>query len=97
MPIIQIEPPDLPNLLRPADSALTPPLDRLEINENMDEDQKDLESLTPEKANLILHSHRKVRYGKLVAPHGHQIGLQPPFFIDTGHQLNVCRDGVLAL
>jgi hypothetical protein len=40
----------------------------------MSEGQQDpIESLTPEEANRIIHSHRKVRYGKPGAPHHRQI------------------------
>jgi hypothetical protein len=57
----------------------TPPLspfDRLGLNYNMSEGQQDpLESLTPEEANRIIHSHRKVRYGKPGAPHGRQFSV----------------------
>ncbi len=39
--------------------------DRLALNYNMSEGQQDpIESLTPEEANRIIHSHRKVRYGR---------------------------------
>jgi hypothetical protein len=39
--------------------------DRLALNYNMSEGQQDqTESLTPEEASRIIHSHRKVRYGR---------------------------------
>jgi len=39
--------------------------DRLAITYNMSEGQHDpTETLTPEEASRIIHSHRKVRYGK---------------------------------
>jgi hypothetical protein len=39
--------------------------DRLALNYNMSEGQQDpIESLTPEEASRIIHSHRKVRYGR---------------------------------
>jgi hypothetical protein len=51
-------PPDLP-----------PSFDRLALQDNMSEGQQDPnESLTPEEASRIIHSHRKVRYGKPGAP-----------------------------
>jgi hypothetical protein len=50
---------------------LTPPLtkfERLGLNYKMSEGQDPIETLTPDEANRIIHSHRKVRYGKHAQP-----------------------------
>jgi hypothetical protein len=92
-------------------SVLTPPLspslfDRLALNHNMSEgqhttEQDPIESLTPEEASRIIHSHRKVRYGAYGAPQscrifisGPPVPSQPPVWTKW---LIVHRYGMLAL
>jgi hypothetical protein len=54
-----------------SERQLTPPLtkfERLGLNYKMSEGQDPIETLTPDEANRIIHSHRKVRYGKQAQP-----------------------------
>jgi Fungal Zn(2)-Cys(6) binuclear cluster domain len=82
MPILRVSADDTE--LRRDVRPFTPPLspfDRLALNYNMSEDQQDpIDSLTPEEANRIIHSHRKVRYGKPGCP------AKSPNFISFPHQ-----------
>jgi hypothetical protein len=100
MPILRVSPDDteLCRDVRPFTPPLSP-FDRLALNYNMSEGQQDpIESLTPEEANRIIHSHRKVRYGKPGAPHHRQISsrslISPPY---CTQRLIVQRDGMLAM
>jgi len=43
-------------------------IERLGITSAMSEAQDPIENLTPDEANRIIHSHRKVRYGKQSHP-----------------------------
>ena len=79
MPILRVSPDDTEVCrdVRPFTPPLSP-FDRLALNYNMSEDQQDpIESLTPEEANRIIHSHRKVRYGKPGAPQSTSFHLCP--------------------
>jgi hypothetical protein len=71
MPIIKVvtlnETPNFHQYRFFSEPDLTPPLTRFErlgLNYNMSEGQDPIETLTPDEANRIIHSHRKVRYGK---------------------------------
>lgn len=61
-----------------SDGSLTPPLtsfERLDISYcamSSEGPQDPIENLTPDEANRIIHSHRKVRYGKRLPLHQYQ-------------------------
>jgi hypothetical protein len=108
MPIIKVvslnETPNFHQYRLFSERDLTPPLtkfERLGLNYKMSEGQDPIETLTPDEANRIIHSHRKVRYGKQAQPALHGVKIPDFEFCTTTrklqHRLKMFRHCMLAM